>query len=385
MNQEDFETSNLTLFFIVSYQQTEPIDISWKKYKYYNVETDPDQDDKAKEILLCSMQRPHSKSFHMSWFAFFIAFFMWFSIVPLLPYIRETLDLTKTDIWTSTLAGFGSTILVRMVLGPLCDVYGPRILFTFVLIAASIPTACTGFVNSAMGLIILRAFVGLNGGTFVMNQYWTSRMFAKEIVGTANGLAAGWGNLAGGTTNLIVTLILLPIFTACFQGNQDLAWRTVCILPAMIGFGTGVYVYFSADDAPKGNFHELKDHGVFPPVTAVASFKAAASDLNTWLLCAQYACSFGVELTMTVAADAYFVEVLGMSHEAAASLASIFGWLNLFARGMGGALSDFGMQKYGMRGRLWIQTICLLGEGCFILVFERMRSLGGAIVVLVNI
>lgn len=319
----------------------------------------------------------------MSWFAFFMAFFMWFSIVPLLPQIKDTLNLTKEDLWTSTIAGFGSTILVRLVLGPLCDVYGPRCLFSGVLIAASIPTACTGFVNSSMGLTILRAFVGINGGTFVMCQYWASRMFTKEIVGTANGLSAGWGNLAAGTTNLVVSLILLPIFTAIYNGNDDLAWRTVCILPAVIGLGTGIYVYFASDDSPKGNYSELKGHGAFPPVTAWKSFKVAASDLNTWLLSVQYACSFGVELTMTVAAEFYFHEVLGQSQEAAVSLASIFGWLNLFARGFGGALSDFCMQKFGMRGRLWVQTICLLGEGCFVLVFENSKTLGGSIVTMV--
>ncbi|GKY90640.1 hypothetical protein MPSEU_000037500 [Mayamaea pseudoterrestris] len=360
-----------------------PTNLQWRKFKYYNVEVDPEQDDKSKEILLCSLQRPHSRSFHAAWFSFSVAFFLWFSIVPLLPKIEATLDLTKAELWDSTLAGFGSTILVRLILGPLCDVYGPRVLVSGILIAGAIPTACTGFVNSARGLIILRAFIGINGGVFVMNQFWTSRMFAKNIVGTANGLAAGWGNVAAGTTNLIVTLILLPMFTAIYRGNDDLAWRTVCVLPAMVGVVTGIFVYFRSDDSPKGNYSELKKQGVLSPVSAVKSFREAATDLNTWLLCAQYACSFGVELTMTVAAEHYFHDVLGQSKEAAASLASIFGWLNLFARALGGALSDFGMQKYGMRGRLWIQSICLLGEGCFILIFEHSKSLGASIITLV--
>ena len=26
-------------------------------------------------------------------------------------------------------------------------------------------------------------------------QFWTSRMFTKEVVGTANALVGGWGNL----------------------------------------------------------------------------------------------------------------------------------------------------------------------------------------------
>ena len=69
----------------------------------------------------------------------------------------------------------------------------------FILTLASIPTACTGLVNSAVGLAILRLCIGMAGGTFVMCQYWTSRMFTKSVVGTANALVGGWGNLGGGT------------------------------------------------------------------------------------------------------------------------------------------------------------------------------------------
>jgi MFS transporter, NNP family, nitrate/nitrite transporter len=168
-----------------------------------------------------------------------------------------------------------------------------------------------------------------------------------------------------------------------FGGDAEKAWRTVCVVPAVIGIITGGTVILYADDSPKGNYSELKARGLFPPMSVAASFKAAASDFNTWVLAVQYACSFGMELTMTSAAALYFHEVFGLSREAAAAIASVFGWLNLFARGLGGALSDMWMQRYGMRGRLWIQTICLIGEGIFVLVFSHSKSLGGSIVSLV--
>jgi NNP family nitrate/nitrite transporter-like MFS transporter len=84
---------------------------------------------------------------------------------------------------------------MRFILGPLCDKYGARVLFTVTLCAASIPTACTGLISTATDLIILRLFIGIAGGTFVMCQYWTTQMFTLEVVGTANALAGGWGNL----------------------------------------------------------------------------------------------------------------------------------------------------------------------------------------------
>ena len=45
---------------------------NWKKYGKYSLEVDPDQDDKAIEIRLCSFERPHMRVFHCSWWGFFI-------------------------------------------------------------------------------------------------------------------------------------------------------------------------------------------------------------------------------------------------------------------------------------------------------------------------
>lgn len=125
----------------------------WTKYPYeaYKLKFDPKQDCKASEIKLCNFSRPHMRAFHCSWWGFFIAFFIWFAIAPLLAEIRTTLSLTKQEIWTSSIAGVGGTIFMRFLLGPFCDKYGARILFTIVLCCASIPTALTGAVNSAVG------------------------------------------------------------------------------------------------------------------------------------------------------------------------------------------------------------------------------------------
>lgn len=137
---------------------------NWKKYKTYDVAVDRAQDDKSKEIKLCSVARPHMRAFHLSWWSFFIAFFVWFAIVPLLPDIQMDLQLTNDEIWLSSIAGVGGTIFLRFLLGPLCDVYGPRKLYAITLCVAAISAACIGFVNSATGLIIVRLFIGIAGG-----------------------------------------------------------------------------------------------------------------------------------------------------------------------------------------------------------------------------
>jgi NNP family nitrate/nitrite transporter-like MFS transporter len=355
----------------------------WKKYSSYALEVDPDQDDKANEIKLCNFARPHMRAFHCSWWGFFIAFFIWFAIAPLLGEIREDLNLTKQEIWTSSIVGVGGTILMRFVLGPLCDKFGARILFAIVLCIASIPTACTGLVTNATTLAILRLFIGIAGGTFVMCQYWSSRMFTKKVVGTANALVGGWGNLGGGVTQLVMGSALFPLFKYIYGGDASKAWRVVSIVPAVVAFASGVMIYFISDDAPKGNYKEMQKHGVMAEVSAATSFRTGALNINTWILFVQYACCFGVELTMNNAAALYFRDEFDQTTESAAAIASIFGWMNLFARGLGGYFSDYMNARMGMRGRLIAQTICLVFEGALVLVFAATGTLAGAIVTMV--
>jgi len=323
------------------------------------------------------------RAFHCSWWGFFIAFFIWFAIAPLLSEIRDDLGISKEQVWTSSIVGVGGTICMRFILGPLCDKYGARILFAIVLCLASIPTGMTGLVNSAAGLAILRLFIGIAGGTFVMCQYWSSRMFSKEIVGTANALCGGWGNLGGGVTQLVMGSALFPLFKVFYDGDSEKAWRTVCVIPSVVAFATGIAIYYISDDAPKGNYKDLKRHGNMPEVSAAASFRSGAFNFNTWVLFLQYACCFGVELTMNNAAALYFKDEFGQSTESAAAIASIFGWMNLFARGLGGFASDKANARIGFRGRLWTQTILLAVEGGLVLVFAHTGSLAGAIVCMV--
>ena len=291
--------------------------------------------------------------------------------------------MTNQQIWTSSIAGVAGTIFMRIVLGPACDKWGARIPMAVVLIACSIPTACTGFVNSALGLSILRLFIGCAGGTFVMCQYWSSRMFAKEVVGTANAMVGGWGNLGGGVTQMVVGAGLFPLFKVIFNGDASKAWRTVSVVPAMLAAVTGVAIYLISDDCPKGNFADMKRHGSMPVRSISSFFQQGAWNFNTWILFLQYACCFGTELTMNNAAALYFKDKFDLTTESAAAIASIFGWMNMFARGLGGFCSDKANAYCGMRGRLWIQTGCLVLEGALVLVFAQTTTLTSAITVMV--
>ena len=119
-----------------------------------------------------------------------------------------------------------------------------------------------------------------------------------------------------------------------------------------------------------------------PTVSASASFREGAINFNTWVLYIQYAACFGVELTMNNASATYFNEEFGLSTAKAAAVASIFGFMNIFARGLGGFLSDKACDKLSVQGRIIVQMVLLLLEGACIFIFANMQQLWAAILLL---
>jgi NNP family nitrate/nitrite transporter-like MFS transporter len=208
-----------------------------KKINSKNIEED--DFGKAKQFALCSIARPHMRSFHSSWFCFFAAFTSWFSIQPLLPTIRRELHLSKLDLANSGIASVAATIAIRVIIGPLCDKFGPRKTMSGLLIAVAIPMALCGLITSGTGLIIIRLFVGILGGTFVPCQFWTSSMFNTKIVGTANAIVGGWGNLGGGFTFLLMPGLfqLMKVIGA----DEFLAWKIAVVIPALVCIALGTF------------------------------------------------------------------------------------------------------------------------------------------------
>lgn len=336
------------------------------KYETYACCVDRSQDDRSIEIPVFTLTRPHMRSFHCAWASFFLAFLAWFAISPLLVEVQKSLELTKEQLWTSSICSVAGAVITRCVAGLFCDIYGARWMTATVLFICGIPTMCTGFVNSAVGLNVLRLFTGIGGSSFVTCQYWTCSTFTKEVAGTANALAAGWGNLGGGVAQIFVGSMLFPFFKWIYAETDDpaeLSWRTCCAIPGLFCVAFTFVIIRYSDDSPKGNYHKRKNVGLMQRPSAMKNFKAAMLDYNTWLLLIQYGCCFGVELTTTNAAALYFKEEFEMSTEAAAAVASIFGWMNLFARALGGFLSDISNAYRGMRGRLISQLFCFLCEG----------------------
>jgi MFS transporter, NNP family, nitrate/nitrite transporter len=57
-----------------------------------------DSEHKALKIKLLSFAQPHMRAFHLIWFGFFTSFVSVFAPAALLPVIRESLGISKTDL-----------------------------------------------------------------------------------------------------------------------------------------------------------------------------------------------------------------------------------------------------------------------------------------------
>lgn len=330
---------------------------------------------KATRISLFSLSTPQMRAFHMTWFAFFLCFFGWFGIAPLMAVVRDDLGLTKTQIGNTIIASVAITILCRLIVGKLCDKYGPRLTYTWLLLIGALPVMGIGLSHSYESFLLFRLAIGTIGASFVITQYHTSIMFAPNVVGTANATTAGWGNLGGGVTQMLMPLIFAAVIT--LGAGKFLGWRLAMVVPGVVLFLTGIAYYFFTQDAPDGNFKELRDRGELPAAgdKDYGSFLRAAKDPRVWALFVIYAACFGVELTINNIAALYFFDRFKLDLETAGIIASLFGLMNIFARTLGGVYSDKFAKSYGLGGRVKFLFAVLLLEGLALLVFSQMSVL----------
>src|SRR6476620_6759454 len=89
-------------------------------------------------LNIFSLKGVQMKTFHITWLTFFFCFFAWFGIAPLMPLVSEQLHLTKAQKGNIAIAAVSATIIARLLVGRLCDKYGPRRTYTTLLVLCSI-------------------------------------------------------------------------------------------------------------------------------------------------------------------------------------------------------------------------------------------------------
>ncbi len=347
---------------------------------------------------------------HLTWFAFFLSFMMWFAHAPLMVVIRDAMHLTEQEVKILFILNVALTIPARIVVGMLVDKYGPKQLFSSILILGGLISIGFAFTQTYQQLAIVRFLSGFVGAGFVVGIRMISEWFPARQTGIAQGIYGGWGNFGSAGAAIILPSV------AIYFGAEN-GWRYAIGIIGIIAIIYGVIYYFSVSNTPKGStYFKPKKMGALE-VTSKGDLLLyilmnipmyVALSVLTWKLSAQmhwidatvayaiyaslavlyifqvwkiiqvnksifktevpemqrysfkqiaildlaYMLTFGAELAVVSMLPLYYVDTFNVEPIKAGILAGIYPVINLFARPAGGWLSD----KIGRKITLTIVT-----------------------------
>ena len=152
------------------------------------------------------------------------------------------------------------------------------------------------------------------------------------------------------------------------------------ILPGVLLLIMAFVYYKFTKDTPAGNYDEIGRTTVIKTKTDYTILK----DWRIWSLALAYAVCFGMEITFDNVAALHFVDTFKLSQSSAGLWAGVFGFMNIFARALGGIFADKVGNKYGMKGKGLLLAAVLLLEGIGLLLFAQSGNLAMAIVTMLS-
>lgn len=134
------------------------------------------------------------------------------------------------------------------------------------LVIGAIPSGLAGTATKASHLYAIRFFIGILGGTFVPCQAWTTAFFDKNVVGTANALVGGWGNMGGGITFIIMVSLFQQLVHSGL--SEHVAWRVAFVaVPVPVLLTVAALTLIFGWDHPSGKWedrHKLPAQSMVP-------------------------------------------------------------------------------------------------------------------------
>ncbi len=340
------------------------------------------------------------KVLHMSWMAFFVTFVVWFNHAPLMSAIQGSLGLTKAEVSTLLTLNVALAIPARILIGMLTDKFGPRIVYSVLLLVASVPCFAFALADTFVQAAVARFLLGCIGAGFVVGIRMVGEWFPAHELGRAEGVYGGWGNFGSAAAAMS-----LPTLALLFGGDDG--WRYAVGTTGVLAIAFGVIYYFNVSDTPKGSTYfkpknlgaiEVTSKGDFylllimkaPIFLALAlltwklstgsvallsdnaaitiyAFLIAGYGYDAWVawrvnrgvfekpvpelhrykfkqvavLNVLYFATFGSELAVISMLPLFFSDVFGLSMVQAGLLASSYAFMNLMSRPAGGLISDF--------------------------------------------
>ncbi|NER99639.1 MAG: MFS transporter, partial [Symploca sp. SIO1B1] len=190
---------------------------------------------------------------HLTWFAFFLSFVVWFNFAPLATAVKEDFGLEIGQVRTIAICNVALTVPARIIIGMLLDKYGPRITYSLLLMYAAIP--CIGFAlaQNFSQLVMSRLALSIVGAGFVIGIRMVAEWFPPKDIGLAEGIYGGWGNF--GSAASAFTLPTVAAILA-FSGGSIINWRLSIALTGIIAAVYGVIYFFSVQDTPPGKVYQ---------------------------------------------------------------------------------------------------------------------------------
>ena len=363
--------------------------------------------------------RGRYKILHMTWFAFFLTFVIWFNLAPLATAIKADFGLEVGQIRTLAICNVALTVPARIIIGMLLDKYGPRITFSCLLIYAAIPCLAFASAQDFGQLIASRLALSIVGGGFVIGIRMTAEWFPPKEIGLAEGIYGGWGNF-GSAASAFTLPTIAALLT--FGAGDVLNWRVTIAATGIIAAVYGVIYYFSVQDTPPGKVYQRPASARGIEVTSKGDFwfllimnaplsiilgvlawrlnKVGFFNLqalyitwgclvglylfqayNCWvvnkdlmtgrrryapderynfaqvaILELTYVVNFGSELAVVSMLPAFFESTFGLEKQAAGMIAASYAFMNLVSRPGGGLISD----KLGSRKlTMGVLTFCM--------------------------
>lgn len=187
-----------------------------------------------------------TKILHLTWIAFFITFVVWFNHAPLLLAIQNTLGLSDQQVKTLLILNVALTIPARIVIGMLVDVFGPRNIYSLLLVITGLFCFFFSLSTSFEMLALARFLLGFAGAGFVIGIRMISEWFPARQLGLAEGIYKGLGNIGSAAA-----AVSLPTVALLLGGDEG--WRYATGITGVIAIAYAGLYYFSVRDTPAGS------------------------------------------------------------------------------------------------------------------------------------
>lgn len=184
---------------------------------------------------------------HLSWIAFFLSFVAWFNMAPFNTTLIRSVGLSQEQINILMLSNVALTIPARILIGIWVDYFGPRKVFSCLLLFSA--GVCFYFASGKTfgEFLIARLLMGIVGAGFVVGIKMISDYFSPEQMGLAQGIYAGWGNFGAAAATFS-----LPIVAIFF--SEEIGWRIAIILNGILcAIWAIVYFYFAKENFEKSD------------------------------------------------------------------------------------------------------------------------------------